>query len=450
MKFETLKIIEPILRTLEKQKYSVPTSIQTKAIPAILDGNDLIGIAQTGTGKTAAFVIPLLQNLYRNPDNVRPRIARALILAPTRELAIQISEDIQKLGVGLKLRQLVLHGGVDVSPQKKELQKGVDILIATPGRLIDLMKKGQVHLENVKYFVLDEADRMLDMGFLKDVSKIISTLPSKKQSLFFSATMSNAVADLSKDFLKNSIRIEITPQSTPLDSVEQCVFFVDPDKKNDLLLDLIKQEKMNRTLVFVGKKDRVDKIADILRNDNITTSALHSNKSQDQRIRALHNFKTGKARILVATDIAARGIDIEDITHIINYDLPKEPENYIHRIGRTARAGKQGTAYIFCSSEEKNLLNQIERITKRKVQQAEHKYHSVKAKNAKIKKPASITPARQKKKEKIKRKYAKAKKKKAHKGKPKSKIRKKVKIRAKERAQSAGWVSNSRVTRRAK
>ncbi len=444
MKFESLKIIEPILKSLAKQGFDEPTPIQAKAIPAALKGKDMIGIAQTGTGKTAAFTIPILQQLYENPANVKPRIARALVLAPTRELAAQILESFQELGRGLKLKQLALHGGVDVSPQKKELQKGIDIIVATPGRLIDLLKKRQVNLANIKHFVLDEADRMLDMGFLSDVKKIASALPAKKQTLYFSATMSKDVTDLSRDFLKNPIRVEVAPASTPVEKVEQCVFFIDKEKKPELLIDLIKQENMNRTLVFVGKKDRVDKIANMLRDDNITTSAIHGNKTQEQRERALHNFKSGKNRIMVATDIAARGIDIESISHVINYDLPKEAKDYIHRIGRTARAGKEGTAYLFCSASERNLLNQIERITKRKIGQAEHKYHSTRAKSSKVKKPTTITPKQQKAKEKIKKKYAKGKVKKAHKGKPKSKIRKSSKIRAKERLKKRTRVSMGR------
>ncbi|MCR4284943.1 MAG: DEAD/DEAH box helicase [archaeon] len=380
MKFESLNLIEPILKALKEQGYIEPTPIQEKTIPLLLEGKDVIGIAQTGTGKTAAFVVPILQKLHEKPAKIST--PRALILAPTRELATQISESFKTYGAFLNLRHLEVYGGVGIAPQINSLRRGVDILIATPGRLLDLMNQRKVNLEKVEFFVLDEADRMLDMGFLKDVDKIVSRLPNEKQSLFFSATMSNQIADLTRRFLKHPVRVEITPQATPVDKIEQCVFFIDQENKNELLLDLIEQQKMSCVLIFVAIKYRADKVAMVLSQNGIKADAIHGNKSQFQRTKALNDFKSGKIRVLVATDIAARGIDVENISHVINYDLPNEPENYIHRIGRTARAGNDGTAYSFCSAHDRNFLNQIERLTKRRMQQAEHKYHSVKAKSA--------------------------------------------------------------------
>jgi ATP-dependent RNA helicase RhlE len=380
MAFKALKIAEPILQALAKEGYTKPTPIQEKTIPLLLENNDVIGIAQTGTGKTAAFVVPILQKLYERP--AKATTPRALVLAPTRELAAQISTSFETYGAFLNFRQLVVYGGVGIGPQIKSLRYGVDILIATPGRLLDLMSQRRVDLSRVEFFVLDEADRMLDMGFLKDVNKIASALPQEKQSLFFSATMSSEISELTRRFLRNPIRIEVTPQATPVEKVEQCVFFVDPENKNELLLDLIEQQKMKCILVFVGAKYKADKVAMMLRRSGIKADAIHGNKSQSQRDYALRDFKTGRIQVLVATDIAARGIDIEDISHVINYDLPNEPENYVHRIGRTARAGKEGTAYSFCSAEERNYLHQIERKTKQKIEHADHKYHSLKAKNA--------------------------------------------------------------------
>ncbi len=380
MEFKKLSIIEPISKLLEEKGYVEPTPIQEKTIPLLLENNDVIGIAQTGTGKTAAFAIPILQKLYQKPQ--KTNAPRALILAPTRELAAQISESFRIYGKYLNLKDLAIYGGVGITPQIKALRRGVDILIATPGRLIDLMNQKKVDLGKIEFLVFDEADRMLDMGFMKDVKKIASSLPVKKQSLFFSATMSSQIAELTRNFLKNPKRVEITPQATPVDKIEQCVFFVDQKRKNELLLDLIKQEKLNCVLVFVGMKHKANKISKILIDNGISADAIHGNKSQFQRTRALNNFKTKKVKVLIATDIAARGIDVNNISHVINYDLPNEAENYVHRIGRTARAGNDGTAYSFCSADDKKYLNQIEKITKIRIGQVEHKYHSSDAKNA--------------------------------------------------------------------
>ena len=380
MKFKELNIIEPILRVLEEKGYIEPTPIQEKTIPLLLENNDIIGIAQTGTGKTAAFAIPILQKLHQKPQ--KAAAPRALILAPTRELAAQISESFKVYGKYLNLKNLAIYGGVGITPQIRALRSGVDILIATPGRLIDLMNQKKVNLEKVEFLVFDEADRMLDMGFMKDVKKIASSLPEEKQSLFFSATMSNQIAELTRNFLRNPKRVEITPQATPVDKIEQCVFFVDQKRKNELLLDLIKQEKLDCVLVFVGMKHKANKISKILVDNGISADAIHGNKSQFQRTRALNNFKTKKIKVLIATDIAARGIDVNNISHVINYDLPNEAENYVHRIGRTARAGNKGIAYSFCSADDKKYLNQIEKITKIRIEQVKHKYHSSDAKNA--------------------------------------------------------------------
>ena len=380
IKFDSLKIIEPILEALKKIGYVTPTPIQEKTITLALDNKDVIGIAQTGTGKTAAFVIPLLQKLHLKPS--RNKSPRALVLAPTRELAAQIGQSFRTYGKFLKLKHVEVYGGVPISPQIRALERGVDILVATPGRLMDLMNQREVDLDKIDFFVLDEADRMLDMGFLKDVRKIAEELPTKKQSLFFSATMSNAIINLTKDFLKNPAKVQITPQATPVEKIKQCVYFVDQNDKIELLLDLYYQDKMDCVLLFVKGKHRADKIAKLLNKNKIATDAIHGNKSQGQRTKALGNFKSGKVKVLVATDIAARGIDVHNISHVINFDLPNETENYVHRIGRTARAGKQGNAYSFCAAEDRNFLNEIEKITKREMPAGQHKYHSHKAKDA--------------------------------------------------------------------
>jgi len=381
MKFESLKIIEPILKALKNEGYIEPTPIQEKTIPLLLKNKDVIGIAQTGTGKTAAFVIPILQKLQKKRPKTKDPLA--LVLTPTRELAAQVGESFRTYGSFLNLNYLEVYGGVGIAPQIKGLKRGIDILIATPGRLLDLMNQGKVNLEKIEFFVLDEADRMLDMGFLRDVRQIASKLPRKKQSLFFSATMSNEIVKLTQDFLENPAKVEITPQFTPVDKIDQSVFFVDQNNKVELFFDLFYQEKMDCVLVFVKGKHRADKIAKILSQNKIPTDSIHGNKSQPQRIRALDDFKRGKVKVLVATDIAARGIDVENISHVVNFDLPNETGNYIHRIGRTARAGNAGVAYSFCAAEDRNFLNEIEQIIRREIPAKQHKYHSQKAKDAK-------------------------------------------------------------------
>ena len=382
MKFKELNIIEPILQALEKKGYTEPTPIQEKTIPLLLESKDVIGIAQTGTGKTAAFVLPIIQKLSQKEGREKDKRPFALVLAPTRELVIQISESIAHYGSYLNLKQVSVYGGVGMRPQIISLQRGTDIIIATPGRLLDIMQQGRVNLDMIEFFVLDEADRMLDMGFIRDIQKIVAKLPKTKQSLFFSATMSKEISILTKNFLKNPVRVEVTPESSTVEKIKQSVFYVDPQNKTELLVDLIKENNMDCALVFTKTKHKADKVSKILNQNHITADAIHGNKSQSQRERALADFKRGKVKVLVATDIAARGIDVNNISHVINFELPNEPENYVHRIGRTARAGTDGTAYSFCSGEERNFLRDIERLTKSKATEVEHKFHSEAAKDA--------------------------------------------------------------------
>lgn len=378
MSFKNLNLIEPLDRALAKQGYTEPTPIQLKAIPDLLKGRDLIGIAQTGTGKTAAFVLPILQRMAEK----YPRTVRVLVLAPTRELAAQIGESFSAYGEFLNFKHTVIFGGVGQAPQVAALYRGVDIVIATPGRLLDLMSQGRVSLRDIEFFVLDEADRMLDMGFIRDIRKIIARLPQKRQSLFFSATMSPQINDLAGKLLSNPVHVEVAAQATPVESVKQCVFFVDAGAKEQLLLDLLVQKHLTRVLVFTRTKHRANKIASYLRHNNIQVDAIHGNKSQNARTQALSDFKSGRIKVLVATDIAARGIDIDCISHVINFELPNEPESYVHRIGRTARMGAEGTAYSFCAADERNFLRDIERLTRQKIEVVHHAYHSEHAKNA--------------------------------------------------------------------
>jgi ATP-dependent RNA helicase RhlE len=378
MSFKNLNLIEPLERAIAKQGYTEPTPIQSKAIPDLLKGRDLIGIAQTGTGKTAAFVLPILQRMTEKNSCA----LRTLVLTPTRELAAQIGESFSAYGEFLNFEHTVIFGGVGQGPQVKALSRGVDIVIATPGRLLDLMNQGRINLKDIEFFVLDEADRMLDMGFIYDIKKIISRLPQRRQSLFFSATMSREINDLAEKLLRNPVHVEVITQATPVDSVKQCVFFVDSPAKEKLLLDLLKQEHLTRVLVFTRTKHHANKIAAFLSHNHIPVDAIHGNKSQNARTLALRDFKSGKIRVLVATDIAARGIDIDCISHVINFELPNEPESYVHRIGRTARAGAEGTAYSFCAADEKGYLNDIERLIRQKIEVMPHAYHSEHAKNA--------------------------------------------------------------------
>jgi ATP-dependent RNA helicase RhlE len=382
MGFKQLKLIGPLTNQLSSSGYDHPTPIQHQAIPHLLNGKDLLGIAQTGTGKTAAFVLPLLQNLHKNHKVPEKNTPRALILAPTRELAAQVGKSVGTYGRGLKLKYTVIFGGVGQSKQVSSLDRGVDILIATPGRLMDLMNQKHIDLSELEYFILDEADRMLDMGFMPDIKRIVQKIPEKRQTVFFSATMSPKVEKFANTLLTNPVKIEVTPQATPVERIEQKVLFVDRNKKDALLLELIRSKRLTRVLVFTKMKYRANKVAQFLTKKGIKAGAIHGDKSQSARVNALKNFKAGKLAVLVATDIAARGLDIRKISHVINYDMPMEAENYVHRIGRTARAGEEGASYSFCSEHEKGTLIEIEKLTKMKIPVMKHEYHSASAESA--------------------------------------------------------------------
>ena len=363
MLFSELNIIDSIQKALTAQGYTEATPIQIKAIPPLLEGSDLLGCAQTGTGKTAAFSIPILQSLSIGQRTIKgKRQIRALVVAPTRELAMQIGDCFDAYGVNLNLKTLVIFGGVGQSPQTKELDKGIDILIATPGRLLDLINQGFIVLNHVKHFVLDEADQMLDMGMIHDVKRIITYLPKERQTMFFSATMPTEISKLADTILKTPVKIEITPVLSPIDIIEQEVYFVDKENKTNLLTYLLKDMNYDSVLVFSRTKHGADKIVKELDKKGFASAAIHGNKSQTNRQQALNNFKERKIRILVATDIAARGLDISELSHVINYNLPEVPETYIHRIGRTGRAGLGGNAISFCDHEEKLLLRDIQKL----------------------------------------------------------------------------------------
>jgi ATP-dependent RNA helicase RhlE len=375
--FSDLKLIEPITRALAAEKYAAPTPIQAQAIPLLLEGHDLLGVAQTGTGKTAAFALPILQRLSGNGRRAVPRSARALVLTPTRELAMQIGQSFRAYGRHLPLRHAVVFGGVGQKPQVDSLARGVDVLIATPGRLLDLMNQGHLRLDGVETFVLDEADRMLDMGFIHDVRRIVAKLPAKRQTLLFSATMPAAIAGLAASVLKNPRRVEVTPPSSTAERVRQHVLFVEKENKRALLLDMLNDRTIERALVFTRTKRGANRLAEHLGKGGVRVDAIHGNKSQSARQKALEAFRAGRLRVLVATDIAARGIDIDDISHVINFELPNEPESYVHRIGRTARAGAEGTAISFCDAEETAYLRDIEKAIRQAVPvHLGHRYHA--------------------------------------------------------------------------
>jgi ATP-dependent RNA helicase RhlE len=363
MSFENLNLTKPILEALKKEGYSKPTPIQAQAIPLVLKRKDILGCAQTGTGKTAAFAIPIIQLLCENPDATRgKRVIRSLILTPTRELAIQIGESFANYGKNTNLKYKVIFGGVSQHGQVEALQKGIDVLVATPGRLLDLINQNYIQLNTVKFFVLDEADRMLDMGFVNDVKKIIKELPSKKQSLFFSATMPPVIVKLASTILTDPSKVEVTPVSSTANTVNQVIYFVDKVNKKHLLVEVLKNKNIDRALVFTRTKHGADKVVKILSRAGIKAQSIHGNKSQNARQNALRNFKSKATRVLVATDIAARGIDIDDLSHVINYELPNIPESYVHRIGRTGRAGASGKAIAFCDAEEKQYLKDIQKL----------------------------------------------------------------------------------------
>ena len=377
MSFEKLKLIEPILRALKNEGYTTPTPIQEQAIPTLLERRDLLGCAQTGTGKTAAFAIPILQILHQDELFVKgPAGIKTLILTPTRELAIQIGESFAAYGKHLRLKHTVIFGGVSQRSQTDALRSGVDILIATPGRLLDLMDQRFVKLQHLKMLVLDEADRMLDMGFIHDVKKIITRIPAKRQTILFSATMPSEIAKLADSILTNPVRVEVTPVSSTANSIQQAVYFVEKKDKRKLLLHLLQDRKIVTALVFARTKHGADRVAKDLVSSGIRAEAIHGNKSQGARQRALSNFKLQHTRVLVATDIAARGIDVEELSHVINYELPNVPETYVHRIGRTGRAGAQGISLSFCDEEEKEYLHDIHKLIRKTIPVVEDQpYH---------------------------------------------------------------------------
>ncbi|MBK7762029.1 MAG: DEAD/DEAH box helicase [Bacteroidetes bacterium] len=363
MSFNNLQLIEPILQALKTEGYTTPTPIQAQTIPLALNRKDILGCAQTGTGKTAAFAIPIIQLMSLDKTTYPgKRPIRSLILTPTRELAIQIEESFSNYGRNTSLKSLVIFGGVSQFSQVEALKKGIDILIATPGRLLDLMSQGYVDISRIQFFVLDEADRMLDMGFVHDVKKVIAKLPAKRQSLFFSATMPPEIVKLADAILVNPSKVEVTPVSSTANTINQEVYFVDKENKKNLLYEILKDKSIERVLVFARTKHGADKVAKELNRVNIHAQAIHGNKSQNARQHALNSFKAKLTRVLVATDIAARGIDIDELTHVINYELPNIPESYVHRIGRTGRAGASGKAIAFCDAEEKAYLKDIQKL----------------------------------------------------------------------------------------
>ncbi len=369
MQFSNLSLIDPILKALAEEGYTTPTPIQQQAIPILLGRRDLLGVAQTGTGKTAAFAIPILQllNEERSKQPNAPRRIKTLVLTPTRELAIQIDESFAAYGRHLNLRHAVIFGGVSQHSQVNALKAGLDILIATPGRLLDLMNQGFVNLRDIQFFVLDEADRMLDMGFIHDVKKVIAKLPERRQSLFFSATMPPDVAKLADTILHNPAKVEVTPASSTADTIQQALYFVSKDDKRHLLVHVLNDQKIKSALVFARTKHGADRVVKDLVKAGVKAEAIHGNKSQNARQRALSNFKSRETRVLVATDIAARGIDVDELSHVINYELPNIPETYVHRIGRTGRAGHDGIALSFCDAEETAYLKDIHKLIGRSV-----------------------------------------------------------------------------------
>lgn len=364
MTFENLNLIEPILKALQEEGYSSPTPIQEQSIPILLQGKDLLGCAQTGTGKTAAFSIPILQKLYKTDHR---QGIKALILTPTRELAIQIGESFEAYGKYTGLKHTVIFGGVGQKPQTDALHKGVQILVATPGRLLDLISQGFVNLKSLDFFVLDEADRMLDMGFIHDIKRILKLVPAKRQTLFFSATMPPEIEKLANSMLTRPEKVEVTPVSSTVDTISQQIYFVEKKEKKDLLIHLLKAPSIESVLIFTRTKHGADKLARILTKTGTRAEAIHGNKSQNARQRALTDFKSHSLRVLIATDIAARGIDVDQLSHVINYELPNVPETYVHRIGRTGRAGHEGIALSFCESEELPYLKDIQKLIGKKI-----------------------------------------------------------------------------------
>jgi len=375
--FQALGLSNTLLRAVESEGYTTPTPVQQQAIPPLLEGRDVLGVAQTGTGKTAAFALPVLQIMSRKPPQAK-RFIRALILSPTRELAAQIDERFSAYSENMDIRHRVIFGGVNQNPQVRDLKKGLDILVATPGRLLDLIGQGHIDLGNVEFFVLDEADRMLDMGFIRDIEKVIKLLPKKRQNLLFSATMPKSIATLAGTFLNNAVMVDVSPKEMTVDRIQQKIMFLRKADKRRLLVQLIKEERVQRGIVFTRTKHGANRLVKQLDQSNIIAAAIHGNKSQGARTKALAGFKDGKIPILVATDIASRGIDVEGITHVFNYDLPNEPESYVHRIGRTARAGRSGIAYAFCDDSESGYLVGIQQLIGKEIPvESKHPFHFI-------------------------------------------------------------------------
>lgn len=369
MKFEDLNLIPPILKALSDEGYTEPTSIQEKAIPLILKREDVLGSAQTGTGKTAAFAIPIIQHLSKGQENKNgKRKIASLIVTPTRELAIQIGESFTAYGRYTQIKNTVIYGGVGQGSQTDALRRGVDVLVATPGRLLDLMNQGYVSLNEIRYFVLDEADRMLDMGFIHDIKKIIAKLPKSRQSLFFSATMPKNIVDLSQQILINPKKVAVSPVSSTAETIQQYIYMTNRENKKDLLFHILKDSTLKQVLLFSRTKHGADRIVRNLKKKNIECAAIHGDKSQNQRQKALKSFKNGQVRVLVATDIAARGIDIDKLRYVVNYDIPNESETYVHRIGRCGRAGEDGISISICEPEENEFIRDIEKLIKQKIQ----------------------------------------------------------------------------------
>ena len=391
MQFQELNLIKPLLTAVKCCGYTEPTPIQRKTIPPVLEGRDVLGCAQTGTGKTAAFALPILQRLYLDS---KPTAIRALILTPTRELALQIYENFEGYGKKLPMRPCVIFGGVGQQPQVEQLRRGVDILVATPGRLNDLINQGHIKLDKLEIFVLDEADRMLDMGFIHDVKKVISHLPQKRQTLFFSATMPAEVEKLAQSLLSDPVTVKVHPVSSTVDRIDQSLYMVDKANKKHLLAKLLKEPQVESALVFTRTKHGADRVVRELSRVNIEARAIHGNKSQTARQQALSDFKTGKVRVMVATDIAARGIDIAGLSHVFNYDLPNEPESYVHRIGRTGRAGLDGIAISFCCIDEMKELKQIEKLIGKTIKRLESEW-PMEVMTETVKQPRPPRPARE-------------------------------------------------------
>ncbi len=394
IKFSDLHLLEPLQKAVEESGYSKPTPIQEAAIPPLIEGRDLLGCAQTGTGKTAAFALPILHRLAKYNRRADQRQTRCLILTPTRELAIQIYESFKTYGKYLKLRHAVIYGGVGQGLQVKALAGGVDVLVATPGRLLDLIDQKYLSLRTLDVFVLDEADRMLDMGFIHDIRKVIAMLPARRHNLFFSATMPPDIRRLADTMLTNPVTVEVTPVSSTAELIQQSVMYVDRNRKKDLLRHVLQDKAFNRVIVFTRTKRGANQVSEVLAKNGINSEAIHGNKSQGARQRALQNFREGRTRVLVATDIAARGIDIDEISHVINFEVPNIAESYVHRIGRTARAGAKGIAISFCDAEERSFIKDIEKLIGKPIPvDREHPCHSNAVENSRLMSPGKAKAA---------------------------------------------------------